>query len=356
MKKNPYIHTPGRASQSHSSSRFDKTQRSTEYDNSYYLEEDDVRTVKTEFFKDTSKSILSKNDSPDLGFSYSMNFYRGCEHGCIYCYARPTHEYLGLSAGLDFESKIFVKEEAPELLRQAFMKPSWEPQSIMMSGATDCYQPAERVYELTRRCLHVLKDFKHPVSIITKNYLVARDRDVLAELAQEGLVKVFLSITTLDKELSRVLEPRTSIPEARLKAIEVLAGAGVPVGVNVAPMIPGLTDHELPNILKAAAEAGAQWSGYTLLRLPYSVSTLFIEWLEEHRPLAKDKVIHYIQDLRNGKMNSADFSDRMSGQGPRAEQLAQMFTIFSKKYGLNKKHLHLRTDLFQRPGDQLSLL
>lgn len=221
------------------------------------------------------------------------------------------------------------------------MKRSWTSQSIMMSGATDCYQPAERKYELTRKCLEVLSLFKNPVSIITKNYLVTRDRDILTELAQQGLVKVFMSITTLDKELARVLEPRTSIPEARLKAIEVLAKAGIPVGVNAAPMIPGLTDHELPQILKSAADAGAQWSGYTLLRLPYSVSTLFVEWLEEHRPLAKEKVLHYIQELRKGKLNSADFADRMRGRGPRAEQLEQMFSIFSKKYGLNQERMPL---------------
>ncbi len=356
MKNNPYTKTVGRASQSQATGRFEKQLTTAVFDNSYYLDEADIANPKTQFFKDSSRSVLTKNDSPDLGFSYSMNFYRGCEHGCMYCYARPTHEYLGLSAGLDFETKIFVKENAPELLREAFMKRSWEPQYIMMSGATDCYQPAERKYQLTRQVLEVLREFKNPVSIITKNALVTRDIDILKDLAREGLVEVYLSVTTLDQDLSMALEPRTSVPRARLRAIELLAQAGIPVGVNVAPVIPGLTDHEMPQILKAASEAGARFSGFTMLRLPYSVSTLFIEWLEANRPLAKDKVVHYIQDLRGGKMNSADFADRMRGVGPRAEQVERLYSIFSKKYGFDRERIGLRTDLFQRPGDQLSLI
>lgn len=353
--ENPYLNKRGRAAESNVTSRFDKNVTTSDVDNSYYVDEDDKVLLRTQFMKDTSRTILTPNDSPDLPFGYSMNFYRGCEHGCIYCYARPTHEYLGLSAGLDFESKIFVKEDAPELLRAAFMKKSWEPQSIMMSGATDCYQPAEKKYELSRRCLEVLRDFKHPVGIITKNNLITRDIDILSEMAKDDLVMVFLSITTLDADLARVLEPRTSSPDGRLKAIRALRDAGIPVGVNVAPIIPGLTDHELPAILKSAKEAGAEWSGYTLLRLPYSVSTLFTEWLDIHRPLAKDKVLNYIRELRGGKLNSAEFGDRMRGQGPRAESLKQMFNIFSDKFGFNQREFEKRTDLFQRPGDQLGL-
>lgn len=346
----------GRAAQSNVNSRFDKQTTETEIDNSEYIDDDDRVLLRTQFLKDSSCTILSKNDSPDLGFQYSINCYRGCEHGCMYCYARPTHEYLGLSAGLDFESKIFVKEKAPELLRAAFMKKSWRPQAIMMSGITDCYQPAERKFELTRQCLQVLLEFKNPISIITKNHLVTRDIDILSQMAKDNLIVVMLSITTLDAELARVLEPRTSAPMARLKAIRLLSQAGVPVGVNAAPMIPGLTEHEMPAIFKAAKEAGAQWAGYTLLRLPYSVSNMFIEWLEEHRPLSKDKVLNYIRELRGGELNSAEFGTRMKGVGPRAKNLRQMYKIFTKKYALNEEELKLRTDLFHRPGDQLQLI
>lgn len=353
---NLYIKSTGRAAQSNEGSRFDKSQSVLENDNSYYFDSQEQVLLRTQFLNDNSKTILSKNDSSDISFTYSINPYRGCEHGCIYCYARPTHEYLGLSAGLDFESKIFVKHQAPTLLHNAFMKPSWTPQSIMMSGATDCYQPSERNFKLTRQCLKVFEQFKNPVGIITKNHLVTRDIDILSKMAQDNLVKVFLSITTLDASLGRVLEPRTSSPQGRLDAIKLLAEANIPVGVNIAPVIPGLTDHEMPAILKAAYEAGARSADYILLRLPYSVSELFTEWLEEHRPLNKDKVLNYIKDIRSGKLNSSEFGERMKGSGPRAEQIAQMFKLFSKKHGFNKQSIKLRTDLFQRPGDQLSFL
>ena len=229
-----------------------------------------VLCLRTQFFKDHSKTVIARNDSPDVGFSASLNPYRGCEHGCIYCYARPTHEYLGFSAGLDFESKIMVKEDAPELLRAELLSPKWQPQVIFMSGVTDCYQPVERKLKLTRRCLEVLAEFRNPVFIITKNRLVTRDIDLLSELARHQAAAVWLSITTLDPELRKVMEPRTSPPAARLAAIRELAQAGIPVGVNVAPVIPGLTDHEMPAILQAAAEAGATAAGYTVVRLPYA--------------------------------------------------------------------------------------
>jgi DNA repair photolyase len=262
---------------------------------------------------------------------------------------------LGLSAGLGFESKIFVKEDAPELLREKLMSPRWEPESITVSGVTDCYQPAERRFEITRKCLHVLYEFRNPVALITKNQLITRDIDILTQLAEEQLVVAFISVTTLDAELARVLEPRTSMPQARLKAIKTLADAGIPVGVMVAPIIPGLTDHEVPAILKAAAEAGASSAGMTIVRLPHSVSDLFTQWLETHRPDAKAKVLGQIRDVRGGKLNDASFGSRMSGQGQHAEKIHQMFQIFSEKYGLAERSHELRTDKFRRPGDQLKL-
>ncbi|QDK39557.1 PA0069 family radical SAM protein [Bdellovibrio sp. NC01] len=344
----------GRGASSNIPNRFDSLKYEAEpqdFDN--YLEEEKPR-LQTQILKDTSRSVLTKNDSPDIGFTYSVNPYRGCEHGCIYCYARPTHEYLGFSAGLDFESKIFVKEEAPKLLEEALMKKSWQPETIVMSGITDCYQPLERKMELTRGCLQVLAKFKNPGAIITKNFLVTRDLDVLKEMAAYNGIRVFISITSLDDDLIQVLEPRTSRPAARLKAIEMLANAGVPVGVNVAPVILGLTDHEMPAILKAARDAGAYSAGYTPLRLPLAVAPLFEEWLEVHRPLRKDKVVNAVKDIRGGKMNDANFGSRMRGQGPRADQLAQVFDVYTRKYGLNEKKFTLSAEHFQRPGDQLS--
>lgn len=319
-----------------------------------YLEEEKP-LLRTEFIKDSSRTILAENKSPDIGFRYSLNPYRGCEHGCAYCYARPTHEYLGFSAGLDFESKIMVKEDAPELLREKLMSKSWEPQSVFMSGVTDCYQPAERKFQLTRRCLRVFADFKNPVGLITKNALITRDLDILEELASFKGVMVFLSVTTLDDKLGAVLEPRTSRPAARLEAIRRLAERGIPVGVNAAPMIPGLNDHEMPAILKAAAEAGATMAGFTMVRLPLTVLPVFTEWLEVHRPGEKEKILSRIRDVRGGKLNDANFGSRMRGEGALAEHMAQMFKIYSRKYGFNRDKVELSTEHFQRPGDQLKL-
>jgi DNA repair photolyase len=311
---------------------------------------------RTEFLPDSSRTVVSTNNSPDIGFNFSVNPYRGCEHGCAYCYARPSHEYLGYSAGLDFETKIFVKEKAPALLRDKLMSRSWKPELIMMSGITDCYQPVERKLELTRGCLRVLADFRNPVSLITKNHLVTRDIDIFKELAEFGCVSIYISITTLDADLGGTLEPRTSRPLARLKTIEELAKAGIPVGVNVAPVIPGLTDHEMPKILKAAKEAGASSAGMTPLRLPGSVLPIFEEWLEQHRPERKAKVLSLIRSLRGGKLNDANFGSRMRGEGAIAENLQQMFQLYKKKFGLDQKRLKLTAENFVRPGDQLSLI
>lgn len=311
--------------------------------------------VKTEFLKDSSRTILSKNNSPDLPFTYSINPYRGCEHGCAYCYARPTHEYFGLSAGLDFESKILVKEEAPELLREKLMSPGYKPATIFISGVTDCYQPAEFKFQLTRRCLEVLLEFRNPVFVITKNALITRDIDIYSEMAKLNLVKVFLSVTSLDSKLARQLEPRTSAPQARIESIKKLSDAGVPVGVNLAPLIPGLTDHEIPALLKACREAGATTAGYVPIRLPHSVKEIFSAWLETHYPDRKDKVLNAIRSIRGGELNDPNFGTRMRGQGPIADQMSQIFDLFSKKYGYTQSHRPLTSDHFKRPGDQLDL-
>jgi DNA repair photolyase len=311
---------------------------------------------RTKFFKDHSRTIIARNDSPDAGFEASLNPYRGCEHGCIYCYARPTHEYLGFSAGLDFESKIMVKEDAPELLRQELSSPKWKPQVIFMSGVTDCYQPVERKLKLTRRCLEVLAEFRNPVGIVTKNQLVTRDADVLAELARHQAATVWLSITTLDTELRKVMEPRTSPPGARLAALRTLAAAGIPVGVNVAPIIPGLTDHEVPTILKAAAEAGATAAGYTVVRLPYAVAPLFERWLDTHFPGRKDAVLNRLRSLRGGRLYDAQWGKRHSGEGIFAEQMARMFEVARRKAGIGDEFAPLSTASFRRPeGAQMSL-
>jgi DNA repair photolyase len=311
---------------------------------------------KTQVFKDRSHSLITYNNSPDVGFSASINAYRGCEHGCIYCYARPTHEYLGLSAGLDFETKILVKENAPELLRKELSSKHWKPQVLAMSGVTDCYQPLERRFKITRRCLEVLAEFRNPVVIITKNHLVTRDIDFLKELARFDAVAVYISVTTLDDKLRRILEPRTSPPARRLEAIKALSSAGIPTGVLVAPVIPAITDPEIPSILQVAAKAGAGFAGHVMLRLPFAVKTLFEEWLSEHFPERKEKVLHRIQAIRGGKLNDPRFGSRMSGEGIFAEEIHSLFTIASRKAGFLKRGLELSTAGFRRPsGDQLGL-
>ncbi len=317
--------------------------------------EEDV-LPRTQFLVDHSKTAIAFNDSPDIGFNASLNPYRGCEHGCVYCYARPTHEYLGFSSGLDFESKIMVKTNAPELLRAELASPKWQPQTIIMSGVTDCYQPVERKLKLTRRCLEVLAEFRNPIAIITKNFLVTRDLDVLSELAAFNAVSVCLSITTLDNGLRKVMEPRTSPPQARLAAIRKLAGAKIPVSVNVAPVILGLTDHEIPQILKAAAEAGAHSAGFTVLRLPHANAPMFDQWLDTHFPDRKDKVLNRIKAMRGGKLYDAQWGKRMRGEGIFADQIAAMFDVAYRKAGFKDEHHELSAAAFRRPGPaQLSL-
>jgi len=309
----------------------------------------------TEFFRDPARTIIAYNDSPDVGFEASINPYRGCEHGCIYCFARPTHEYLGFSAGLDFESRIMVKEDAPEMLRQELLSPKWNPQAIAISGVTDAFQPIERKLEVTRRCLAVLAEFRNPVVIITKNHLVTRDIDHLSELARHDAALVYVSITTLDPALARSMEPRASTPEMRFEAVRQIAAAGIPVGVMVAPVVPAITDHEMPRILAAAAEAGAHSAGYTVLRLPWAVSPLFQQWLEEHFPDRKEKVLSRIRDLRDGKLYDSTWGVRGRGTGLFADQIGQIFEIAARKAGLNKRSFELSTAAFRRPTAQQSL-
>ena len=318
---------------------------------------DDEPPQQTRFFTDQSQSIISRNSSPDLGFSVSLNPYRGCEHGCSYCYARPTHEYLGLSAGLDFESRIMVKSEASELLRKALSGPSWEPQTLALSGVTDPYQPVERRLRITRACLEVLLECRHPVSIITKNHLITRDIDILSRMAGHRTVRVTLSITTLRRDLRRVMEPRTSIPARRLAAVRALSAAGIPVGINVAPLIPGLNDHELPEILAAAREAGASHAGMMLLRLPFGVRELFGEWLEQHFPERRDKVLGRIREVHGGRLYDSRFGRRGRGRGPFAEHLWSLFRVSCRKLGLNRRVPALATEAFLRPerGGQMRL-
>lgn len=346
-------HLPGRGAADNPPNRFQTL--AVERDDEL-LADEAASAPRTLYLKDTSRSIIVRNDSPDVGFTFSINPYRGCEHGCIYCYARPTHEYLGFSAGLDFETRIVVKADAPRLLREELSSPRWQPQMLAISGVTDCYQPVERKLALTRQCLQVLCEFRNPVGVITKNHLVTRDIDVLKELAEVNAAIAMLSVTTLDAELSRKMEPRASAPARRLAAIEALADAGIPTGVMVAPVIPGLTDHEIPSILKAAAAAGARFCGYVPLRLPLGVAPLFEQWLQRHFPDRKDKVLNRIRSVRGGKLNDSNFHTRMHGGGPFAEQIKTIFRLAAQRAGLDKPSPTLSTAAFQRPAaEQLSL-
>jgi DNA repair photolyase len=361
----------GRGSLSNPNGRFEKTSRETgDYSQlagapaggvdarSIEIEEmvQEARPT-TEVLDDHSASVLTTNDSPDVGFDSSVNPYRGCEHGCIYCYARPTHEYLGHSAGIDFETKIYAKREASALLRKALLSRSYRPKVVNLSGVTDCYQPLERKLRLTRGCIEVLSEFRNPFTIITKNALVTRDIDLIAPMAERNATMVLVSITTLDASLVEKMEPRTSRPEARLRAIEALSKAGIPAGVMVAPVVPGLTDSEMPAILKAASEAGARVAGYVPLRLPYGLGTLFEEWLTSHFPERKDKILNRVRAIRGGKTNDPNFGSRMRGEGVFAEQIRSIFELYTRKYGINVDDVELTTEHFRRvenPG-QLDL-
>ena len=318
----------------------------------------DERGVRTEFIADRSQSIISENDSPDVPFRYSLNPYRGCEHGCAYCYARPSHEYLGLSAGLDFESKIFVKHDAANLFRQWLSRDKWQPEMICFSGITDCYQPAERSFRLTRACLELALEARQPIGIITKNHLVTRDLDLLKQMAALKVAHVSISITTLDEQLARRLEPRTSSPSARLRAVQELTAAGVPTSVMVAPIIPGLNDSEIPQILRAAKEAGAESAGHVLLRLSGSVRPVFLDWLHRSEPTRAARVESAIRQTREGKLNDTQFGRRMKGTGVLADQIHATFKTFARRYGLDGKFSPFDFSQFRPPrleGGQMRL-
>ncbi len=356
----PLTALPGRGTVSNPANRFEQLHVEPDAD---FVEFDEHGVPverphpRTQFFIDATESVLVHSDSPDVGAGWGLNPYRGCEHGCPYCFARPFHEYLGWSSGLDFETKILVKTRAPALLHAELSSPKWRPAPIRMSGVTDCYQPAERRFKLTRACLEVLAEFQQPVGIITKNFLVTRDLDLLAGLARHQCAAVYVTVTTLDSELAGKLEPRAARPEHRLRAIRMLAEAGVPVGVMVAPVIPGLTEHEMPAILAAVAAAGAKHASYVVLRLPFAVKDLFPQWLELHAPSKKDRVLARLRELRGGKLYDSTFGARMRGEGIFAEQTRLMFEVASRRAGLNREELPLSTAHFRRPGGvQLEML
>ncbi len=326
----------GRGALSNPAGRFE-LDRPEEFDDGWYRE-GPVESVLQAFAPDRARAIITSNDSPDVGFEYSINPYRGCEHGCIYCFARPSHAYLGLSSGLDFETRIFFKENAAQLLEAELSKPKYVPKPIALGINTDAYQPLEKKLEVTRDVLKVLKRARHPVSLLTKSALILRDIDLIAEMAQDNLIKVALSITSLSAEIKRTLEPRTASPQARLRALQELAKAGIPTGIMVAPVIPAITDHEMENILEAGARAGATSAGYVLLRLPYEVKDLFREWLAAHYPDRARHVMSLIHQARDGRDNDPNFGSRMRGTGPYAEILRKRFEVASRNLGLTQRH------------------
>jgi DNA repair photolyase len=312
----------------------------------------DAPDARTRFLPDLSRSAIATNQSPDVGFDASVNPYRGCEHGCAYCYARPTHEYLGYSAGLDFETKILVKRDAPALLRKELASPRWKPQVLALSGVTDAYQPAERRFGLTRGILEVLAECRNPVLIVTKNHLVTRDADLLARLADHRAAAVLVSLTTLDDDLCGVMEPRTSRPARRLAAIRALADAGIPVGTILGPMIPALTDHEMPRLLEAARDAGAGFAKWILLRLPGAVAPIFEDFLRRRFPDRAEHVLSRIRQARGGRLSDPRFGTRMRGEGVFADQTKTLFDVACRKLGLSTSGPTLSTAAFRRPGDR----
>lgn len=326
-----------------------------EFEDQESWEDYTLKHAATTFIPVNAKTVANKINSPDVGMAYSLNPYQGCEHGCAYCYARPTHEYWGYSAGKDFEQKILIKENAPLLLTQLLMKPSWKPQTISLSGNTDCYQPIERKMKITRKLLEVFLTFRHPVSIITKNALILRDLDLLKELNKMGLISVALSVTTLNEDLRKMLEPRTSTIAMRLKALQTLSAEGIPCMVMMAPVIPALNSHEILAVAEKAASNGALRMGYTMVRLNHTVQPVFKEWINTHFPDRAAKVLKQIGHTHGGKVNDSRFGTRMKGEGEIAAMIKKQMTVAANRFGLNKPVPVLRKDLFQRPGEQLSL-
>lgn len=347
--KNNTIHN-GRGVQSNPKNRFESRENTYEYIDEL------TPSPKTELIIDHSKTILSYNQSPDIPFNVSLNPYRGCEHGCSYCYARPFHEFLGMSSGLDFETKIMVKEKAPELLTKELSAKKWKPQLISFSGITDPYQPIEKKLKITRNCLKVLADFKNPVAIITKNDMVKRDIDILKSMAEINTVSIMISITTLDNDLCNKMKPRTSRPQNRLNAIKELTENGIPTGVMIAPTIPGLNNHEIPKIIEQAKLHGAHFIGYTILRLPFAVEQLFKDWLQTHFPAKFNKVMSLLSDCRDGNIKEKRLHHRMTGKGKYAKQISDLFNLSMKKHNLTTKGPELNTALFKNPNDKQILL
>ncbi len=316
--------------------------------------DDDLPPLKTTIALDNARSIISRNQSPDIPFDQSINPYRGCEHGCIYCYARPTHAYLGHSPGLDFETRLYMKADAAKLLEKELRKPGYKPSVIALGANTDPYQPIEKRFGITREILHVLSAYNHPLGITTKSANVTRDIDILAPMAAKKLGKVYLSVTTLDRDLARVMEPRASTPQKRLDAIRQLRAAGIPVGVSVAPIIPALTDHEIEHIIEAATEAGASSVNWTLLRLPLEIKDIFTEWLEAHHPLRAKRVLDMVRECRDGALYRSDFGERMKGSGPYATLIRQRVQAAAKRCGLNGYRWDVDTSLFRIPADRMA--
>lgn len=347
----------GRGAGMNPSGRFEPHERVAFDDGWESLE--DMPPFRTEVQVERPRTVITRNDSPDIPFDRSINPYRGCEHGCIYCFARPTHSYMGLSAGLDFEAKLFAKPDASKLLERELAKPGYKPRTIAIGTNTDPYQPIEREWRIMRQILEVLNKANHPVAVVTKSALILRDLDILSSMASRGLAKVAISVTTLDRKLARSMEPRASTPSRRLEAIRALSGAGVPTGVLVAPVIPALNDHEIERILDSAKAAGANEAGYVLLRLPLEVSPLFRDWLLQHYPDRYRHVMSLVRSMRGGKDYDAEFGKRMKGAGPYAWQISRRFEMTTKRLGMVRRGMHLRDDLFVPPdgsGVQLSLL
>lgn len=347
----------GRAAGINPSGRYEPVSRHVFDDGWGSIEE--LPPFKTEVQVEKPRSIITRNSSPDISFDRSINPYRGCEHGCVYCFARPTHAYMGLSAGLDFEAKLFAKPDAARLLEREIAKPGYEPRTIAIGTNTDPYQPIEKKYRIMREILEVLEAHKHPVGIVTKSALVMRDMDILSRMAKQGLAKVALSITTLDRKLARTMEPRAATPSRRLETVRALTEAGIPTSVMMGPVIPGLTDCEIERILESAVTAGAREAGYIILRLPLEVSPIFKEWLLRHAPDRYRHVLSLIRSMRGGKDYDAQWGKRMKGAGPYAWQIGRRFEIAAKRLGLNKEKRRLRADLFTPPtpgGEQLMLL
>lgn len=342
----PLVPLRGRGASDNPTNRFERLAVVPDLE-AYDPDDPGPRTV---FMRDPTRSLITRNDSPDVGFDYSINPYRGCEHGCSYCFARPTHEFLGFSAGLDFETRILVKEDAPEVLRRELSAPGWKGAPLGMSGVTDPYQPVERRLRITRRCVEVLAEFRNPVAVITKSHAVTRDADLFAELARHDAVAVNVSVTSLDPALQRVMEPRAATPARRLDAIARLAEAGVPTGVIIGPVIPGLNDHEIPGILTACADAGARWASYVALRLPHGLKDLFSTWLEQHFPGSREKVLHRVREIRGGKLYDSRFGVRGRGEGLYADQLEALFEVSRRRAGLTERGLRLSSAAFRRPG------